>query len=157
MLVTVNTDASLNPQFGVGAYAFWIVCNEGKIMQSGPFKDGIKNSTEAEIKCIVNALYALYKSEFKGVSKVVINTDCLYFHRYQRGDKSKRTESREYVKICGKLCQKYGLRRGWIEIRHVKAHNGTNNARKWVNDWCDKAAKKMMREQVNKIKTNIND
>ena len=152
MIVTINTDASFNPDFKVGAYAFWIVCNEGKIMQSGAFKSEVKNPTEAEIKCIVNALNALFKSEFKGVTKVIINTDCLHFHTYQEKRKKAGDESKEFAKVCQKLITKYSLKRGWIDVRHVKAHSGTDQARKWVNDWCDKAAKIMMRKKVTEIK-----
>jgi ribonuclease HI len=152
MIVTINTDASYHPQFKVGAYAFWIVCNDGKILRSGVFKNEVKNSTEAEIKCIVNALHTLFESDLKGVTKVIINTDCKYFHDYQRKGKNRSVEARQYIKVCTEMVKKYGLRSGWIEVRHVKAHNGTDSARKWVNDWCDKAAKKMMREKVKQIK-----
>lgn len=37
------------------------------------------------------------------------------------------------------------------ELRHVKAHSKVNDARSWVNDWCDKEAKKWMRKLVSDI------
>jgi len=35
------------------------------------------------------------------------------------------------------------------EFRHVKAHSGKNDARSFVNEWCDKEAKKWMRYSLN--------
>ena len=35
-----------------------------------------------------------------------------------------------------------------LEFKHVKAHNGTLDARSWVNDKLDKNAKKWMRQQI---------
>lgn len=50
-------------------------------------------------------------------------------------------------KVVAKKLRKVRERTGFpdYEMRHVKAHNGTPDARSWVNDWCDKEAKKMMR------------
>lgn len=38
-----------------------------------------------------------------------------------------------------------------IEYRHVKAHEHTNNARHFVNDICDKEAKKQMKIVLKRI------
>ena len=46
MIVTINTDASFSIQQKVGGYAFYIVCNRGKILKSGQ----IKEAEEAEKK-----------------------------------------------------------------------------------------------------------
>ena len=40
-----------------------------------------------------------------------------------------------------------------IEFRHVKAHNGTSDKRSFVNDWCDKNAKKSIKSK-NKVYEN---
>ena len=70
MIVTINTDASFHPEYSIGAYAFWIVCNQGKIVRSGELKKA-ENSTDAEIRCIANALHCLKRSHFTGISKIV--------------------------------------------------------------------------------------
>ena len=42
-----------------------------------------------------------------------------------------------------------------IEFRHVKAHTGKDDARSYVNDWCDKNAKQVVHNRVfNLNKTN---
>lgn len=87
MVVTINTDAAYHSKYKVGAFAFWIVSNLGKIMQSGPLKSGeIKSSTEAEIQCILNALYALGTQKWLNITKIVINTDSLNSIHLLSGD-----------------------------------------------------------------------
>lgn len=147
MLVTINTDASFHPVLKVGAYAFWIVCDQGRIMNSGVLKGEISNSTEAEVRCIVNALHSLYRAGFSNVHKVIINTDCLHFYRYIEKRKRKVVAG-AFHSIASKICTEYKLRAGWIEFRHVKAHSGKAEKRKWVNDWCDKKAKDALKQMV---------
>jgi hypothetical protein len=38
-----------------------------------------------------------------------------------------------------------------IQFRHVKAHTRAQDARSWVNRWCDREAKIKMREESKKI------
>jgi ribonuclease HI len=151
MLVTINTDASFNPVLKVGAYAFWIVCDQGRIMNSGVLKGEIGNSTEAEVRCIVNALHALYRARFSNVHKVIINTDCLHFHSYI-GKRKRKEVSSVFQSIASRIASEYALKSGWIEFRHVKAHSGKAEKRKWVNDWCDKKAKEALKQMKTKNK-----
>jgi len=151
MLVTINTDASFHSQYKIGAYAFWIVCDAGKIMHAGAFKSKVTNSTEAEIMCVANALSVLHKSSFEGVRKVIINTDCQTYSAFVRN--SNRRQSETVAKLVGVktlLVQKYNLQKGWFDVRHVKAHDGIDEKRKWVNNWCDEQAKYWLKEMVNK-------
>jgi len=146
MLVTINTDAAFHSQHNVGAYAFWIVCNQGKICHSGALKGKIKDSSEAEAMCIINALHALHRSRITNVTKVIINSDSLHFMKYV----SKRPHLLKPLhQVFILVVNKYGLRKGWYEFRHVKSHSGKEEKRKWVNDWCDKAAKEMLWNKIN--------
>lgn len=150
MIVTITTDASYHPNYKVGAFAFWIVSNEGKVLNSGALKSKIKNSTEAEMQCILNAIFAFKKQQWKGITKIIINTDSL--------------NSIAIFKRDAKVIKRWGLKWGEylanryteitkelppIEFRHVKAHKTTENARSWVNDWCDKKAKEMLWKLIN--------
>src|SRR5690606_21656384 len=87
MLVTINTDASCF-QHKYSGYAFYIICNDGKIQKAGMLKDEM-NATEAEYACLCNALYTLLHSRFKGITKVVVNTDCLYVIKTVSGESKK--------------------------------------------------------------------
>lgn len=153
MHVTINTDASFHPEWKVGAFAYWIVCDGVRIKNSGVFKELVKSATEAEIKCIINALHHLNKSNFKSIKKVIINTDCLNFIQSLNGHNQFLWGlNKQYTQVGNKLVKKYNLSRGWLEARHVKAHSGTETARKYVNDWCDQAAKTAMRAKVYSLK-----
>lgn len=76
MLVTINTDASFHPSLKYGAYAFWAICNNFKIIKSGVFRTKCINSHDAEAKCIINALKVVLLTH-KGITKIIVNTDSL--------------------------------------------------------------------------------
>ena len=144
--ITITTDASFNHQHKVGGYAFRIVSDELRINHSGVFKSDLSNALEAELMCIANAIHTLVKSGLK-CNLVVINTDC------QQGILHIKQNKIELAKaineLLGKLkesteCNKYF-------IKHVKAHTNSTKSRNLANGWCDKEAKKKMREAV-KIK-----
>jgi ribonuclease HI len=149
MLITINTDASYRHDLKMGSYAFWIVCNQGKIMRSGPLKEA-KSPLESEMKCIANALHCLLHSNITDVHHIIINSDAL--HAFERVGLKKEGMGKEIALLLKRIRKKYLpiTEAGKImhEFRHVKAHSGTESARKWVNDWCDKAAKKALREFI---------
>lgn len=147
MIVTINTDASYSKDHKKGAYAFWMVSNEGRICKSGLLKGKSLDPTHAEIKTISNALYHLATyTGWRGITKVVINTDSLNsIHlltknseaiKKYRIDRAKyQNEVRVFQTLVNKL--KYN-----IEMRHVRSHISTETAKQWVNEWCDQEAKK---------------
>lgn len=154
MIVTINTDASFHHSERVAAYAFWITCDKGRIQKSGVLRSGAVNPTDAEIKSIANALHTLAENMIIGVHKVIINTDCM---NAVEGINSKGKYSKPYKDlessnkcrhIIGKLKGIYGP--GLIiDFRHVKAHTHTDTSRNWVNDWCDKEAKRHLWSKIN--------
>lgn len=148
MNITINTDASFCPHTKVGGFAFYIVCNQFKIQKAGEFKTLPKNSTEAEVMCIGNAIATLMVQELpENINYIIINTDSLNgIHNITMGG----------GKIYGKVRKlKNKIKRvskaNRLEFRHVKAHSGAQDARSWVNEWCDTEAKKYMRRARQKI------
>lgn len=144
MLVTINTDASYHPKHKVGAYAFWIVSNKGKIMNCGPLKEAL-NPQDCETKCIANALHTLLHSQWDGITRIVINTDS------DSSIKSIKRKSKGVNSYCYKLLIQIRKKNGIYgkpihEFRSIKSHSGTDEKRKWVNDWCDRMAKEQMRK-----------
>jgi len=87
MLVTINTDASFID--GFAGYAFWIVCNEFKVLKAGVLRTKVKRPEIAEFKCIINAIHILFKNDCKNVTKIIINTDCLNVIHCIQNDKNK--------------------------------------------------------------------
>ena len=152
MLVTINTDASFHPSLKFGAYAFWAVCNDFKITKSGVFRKKCTNPDDAEAKCIINALKIVLAH--KGISKIIINTDSLNAIAYLTKDTS---HIKKYNLSASKMRQ-FSLYldllktfNTQIEYRHVKAHSGVNDKRSYVNEWCDKEAKRKLRRKTSTI------
>ena len=149
MLVTINTDASYCQENNIGAYAFWIVCNDFKIKRGGLFKDGCESSAIAEKKAIINALASLGEKQ-KSHCRVIVNTDSnsaigIFTHPNWL---SQNRKNPTYVLYAQLRKQFEDLTRFFdVEFRHVKAHNGTSDARSYVNDWCDKTAKHYLRKK----------
>lgn len=150
--ITINTDASWHPIHKAGGYAFYIVCDLFKIQKAGMFKINPSNSMDAEMMCMANALHTVLKQpELPQIKMIVINSDCLFsFERIGlkkegigRVVAKKLKELRRATAINGLIYPKF-------EFRHVKAHSGTPDARSWINDWCDKEAKKYMRISLSK-------
>lgn len=149
MTVTINTDASFCHQTKATGYAFWIVCDRGKILKSGNLK-GAVTPLECEMKCLANALHILEKSEYNdgGISKIYINSDCKNMFKRISLNTTCQLGKHIFQSISRiKKLRKDQTFKKFYELRHVKAHNGTKDARSYVNDWCDREAGKWMRLQ----------
>lgn len=166
MIVTINTDASFSNKYHIGTYAFWIACDKGKFFRSGALKGNVYSSLHAEMKCIINALnYVLTINEFKSVKKIIINTDCLFaINKFQEPNKSWSNNNNPDIKkelqlinthfkkiYSNYFSDKPEKRKILIEYKHLKSHQHTDNPRHFVNDMCDKEAKKQMGILLKKI------
>lgn len=131
MLVTINTDASFID--GFGGYAFWIVCNEGKIQKAGKIKQKINNNHTAEIMAIANALHTLKNSRFSNITKVIINTDS------QDSIGKLKKQCNKFCKIadeCHFTMMEISIKNGFsirdiskmFEFKHVKAHTSNKDS-----------------------------
>lgn len=144
MLVTINTDASWCPDTLIATYAFWAVSDNFRIVKTGTFKNKCLNPSEAESKCIINALKSVLIH--KDITNVIINTDSQQsIDLFTTSTSHLRGENKEtwaslrkvYKEVCGSVK---------ITFRHVKAHTRVSDARSFVNRWCDTQAKKQLRE-----------
>ena len=145
--ITINTDASFHPVKKVGGYAFYIICDLFKIQKSGMYKKNPKTPTESEIMCIGNAVATLLaQKELPECNILIINNDC--YSAFVHINKGKTNNSKIVLKLINKAKKITGCKQ---EFRHVKSHNGTPDARSYVNDWCDREAKKWMRISAKRI------
>lgn len=156
MNVTITTDASYSKKHNRGTYAFFITSNLGRTSQSGVLRKKCSSPSEAEFKCIVNALVFLSQQTwFDKVKNVYVNTDSMNaIHVWNHDLKSiKRYGITKLKKMMfSPRVQVRSLYKGKkIELRHVKAHVGTDTKREWVNDFCDKAAKTEMGILIDKL------
>lgn len=152
MIITINTDASFSNKLKRGAYAFWIVSDKGRILKSGPIRDACHDSSDAEMRCIINALHVVSSDPElnKPRNMVIINTDSMNaIHIFTDDKKAKNLyglKKKEYNKAIASfhnVCKKLS-RDIVISLRHVKSHTGLGDRRSYVNEWCDKAAKEEM-------------
>lgn len=152
MLVTINTDASHDSDLNIGAYAFWIVSNGFRVKQAGIFRHECFCATDAEAKCILNAVYALGTKE-EYVSKVIINTDSMRCIDLFTGNglQGKKPKHWKFLRKKFNRLKKNINGNFQVEFRHVKAHSGVQDARSKVNEWCDVTSRKFLRTERDRI------
>jgi ribonuclease HI len=137
--ITINTDASFYQEHKTGGYAFWIVCDLFKIQKGGFFKAEVANCTDAEMKAIGNAIATLLaQKELPQANFLIINTDSKVAIEQIRHQSTPL--GKEVFKLWQRLINRLKTNRN--EFRWVKAHSGKDDARSFVNEWCDKEAKK---------------
>lgn len=147
MKVNVITDGSFKDE--KAGYAFWISSPVGRFKKYGRLKNA-KNSTEAEMQAIANALYFIRNhKDLWGISKITIQTDSEHSinmitdpSNHLKGKKKRQENFRKIRGVITELIGKYNGVKSEYEFKHVKAHSGTDTKRKYVHDWCDKFAKK---------------
>lgn len=160
MVVTINTDASFNDQYKVGAYAYWIVSDAYRIKYAGMLKE-CGRSVEAELKAIANALFRLTKSNnANNVNLIIVNTDCTNAIEAIQGERKLKDkgciDTIEHIHTYQRmLIEANGIDKptySYIDYRHVKAHSKEKDKRSFVNNWCDRQARRLVKQRVNQIK-----
>lgn len=161
MNITINTDASFCPDTLVGGYAFWITTDLGRYKRYGSIKDTSRDSTEAEMKAIANALYYLNTLNFVNIDSIYINTDSMCAIDYIQGGiqnlHGKSILTKYIIKMMYDIVRKSNINLNRtnllsiFKLRHVKAHHYTGSTRSYVNDWCDLHAKMCMKEKRNNL------
>jgi ribonuclease HI len=149
--ITVFTDASFCSNTKAGGGAFW--ARWGKTdadKASGAFGiRGAKQSHEAEVIAACNAILQLADNEAANKllalgrkTRLVLVVDCLTVKQVLEGaDTPLCAEARQLVDKVKALRDRL---RFWLKVNHVKAHNGQDSPRKWVNHWCDTQARRQM-------------
>lgn len=152
---TINTDASFDPNTGAASFAFWIKSTHFVMKGARLINEHVTNSSVAELLGVEAALHYLHdlvaEQQFlsdqlktNGI-KVYFNTDSMFVLDVMNGRiKSKRNAA--VIERFRPLLEDYNC-----EFRHVKAHTRKDTARHWVNDWCDKEAKMLMKKRRKEI------
>ena len=132
-VITINSDASFHHKMQKGGWACWVSYDNGKIQKSGTFKEPLHNSTDAEIKAVVNAFFYVEKIlKNKDIKMVVVNCD----------NQTVRTiiTKREIISSCkesSKALVDYVHKYECVIAKHIKGHQPAYNSRQYVNNWCD--------------------
>ena len=161
MNVTITTDASYSAKHNRGTYAFYISSNAGRMSKSGELRKKCDSPSEAEIKCIINALVFLSQQHdiFSKCNDIHINTDSMNAIHVWKND---MVAIRKYgikklsKKMHGPMMQMKKLFSGKkIFLMHVKGHDDENMAsRSKANAMCDRVAKIEMGILINKLEGN---
>lgn len=155
MFATVGTDASFCHETRLGTFAYWITTDRGRILNSGVFKDCPTTSTEAEMMCIANALHHLIKLH-PDTDLIYINTDCNTIPAsMQRATELSTNPTRSTAYLLRKMIEGYNENGVAVVWRHIKGHQynkkmGGTSAQ-YVNDWCDKEARRLLREAIKQL------
>jgi len=150
MYITINTDAAIDAN-GVGYYAYWIKGDNHIEKKAGQLKTKPRDSTEAEMMAIVNALHAAIKNrEFFKTDIVVFNTDstgAIHAFEHRKNINTKYSGVRqEFDRTTSSLKQT-------IKFKHVKGHTKGNTPREHINNWCDEAMSQLSRADVSHRET----
>lgn len=142
---TVIADASFCPTTKAGGWAVWVNVNwpggrHERIKRSGTFHRRPTSSTWAEAMAVWNGIFFAYTA---GARDILAQTDCLEIVQ-NRGAPSSTKGFHTYADARAKHWPEATVR-----FKHVKGHNLKNvqDRRTWVNDWCDKEAKRHMKKQ----------
>ena len=145
MLVTLMTDASHCSKTNAGGFGFWCASNRGKLAGEKPLQGKIKDSYEAEMKGVANALSIAIKANLiMSGDKVLIqldNTGVIHCIRKKCKPRQDVKKVMDYIFKCKK---DFKLE---FECRHVRGHSNQIGNRFSANKHCDRIAKEQMKIQ----------
>lgn len=141
MFATVITDASFCHETKSAGWAAWVRIDgyPEPIKRYGEFKVTVESSSKAEILAALNGMYI---AKQLGATRIYLQTDYIVAIHLIEGKVNKRG----LVKFWSDGLTKAGLERMHIFGKHVRGHTRTNDARSYVNRWCDQKAKETMRK-----------
>ncbi len=146
--ITITTDASYCHVSKSSGYAFILKCDVFTVQRTGNFSSPPSDSTDAEVKCIGNAITSLTNriNRIPGSDLIVINTDSI---GAIRAINCQIGVGKHVFAMVNRLRSKLSYPK--IEFRHVKAHSGKRDMRSGANRWCDREAKSAMRRMRGEI------
>ncbi|MEM1345568.1 MAG: reverse transcriptase-like protein [Pseudomonadota bacterium] len=141
---TVITDASFCADTRSAGWAAWIKGDDGlSIQRSGTFNMPPASSLEAETWAAANGVFLAVSA---GARVILLQTDCMtVVHGVQKKGRQAPKIWRKNLKMALEtLPYAVDLQ---LSARHVKGHTRDGAPRSWVNRWCDKHARRAMKEQ----------
>jgi ribonuclease HI len=165
-LMTVFSDASFSS--GKAGWAAWAKFRGEKFTMSSGITFPVKTISDAETIALCSAILRCIE-KFDLLDTIVVaqsdSTDALGALRWAEfiSGNTRLIRVAKSSDVHPSLPKKVeGVRRAFAErafaeirernltiyLKHVRAHTGKDDARSWVNEWCDKEAKKQMRSVV---------
>ena len=145
MRATVITDASHCPQSKVGGWAAWVRVDghPDPIRRHGTFREQPRTSEHAELYAAANGLYLAQRH---GATTVLLQTDCMAVVNAINRDGVVPPLTRTLWDMWDAAMVLMGWQ-GDLRAQHVKGHTTHEEARFYVNRWCDEHAKKAMKAE----------
>ena len=137
-ICTIVCDASHCQHTKAGGWAAWVVANGNRFKHSGSFKELCATPHIAEIQAALNGLFIATR-----------NVDARRYHFVMdcRGAMNALKHQAEWK---AKVVEMAGDAE--ITFAHVKAHTNGTKARDYVNNWCDKQARRAMHRKKGEIR-----
>jgi ribonuclease HI len=145
-IVTVFTDASFCHKTLAAGYAIWMKTDGATFRHAAPFKVAINSPAEAETAALANGIvWAAIKFNLTKGDMLVAASDCM--PAINAMNTVKKIKNKLIQSFVNKVNDERYNRNFKLILKHVPAHRGYNNKRTSVNEWCDKSAKKIMRDE----------
>lgn len=145
--LTIFTDASFCPRTHVAGGAFWAVYGEHQVFKGYFSMKDIPSSSEAELRTTIHATgnalrhpeVRAWLNKLTGL-RIILVVDAL--STKQIIERVKGPKHPLAVKLVTYV-KKHDID---LRINHVKGHTSGQKGRDYVNRWCDRNARKIMRE-----------
>ena len=153
--ITICTDASYDPQLGIGAWACYIRSGDKIIKLGKVIKEDVTNSTEAERVGVANALWLASRAFDISECRIVLYCDNLAALNPVRPSTKtgqKRQAAKKQLEFYQKNIEPFLQKALTYDARHVKGHlertaRHRMKARHHLNDWCDKEARELLQKE----------
>lgn len=158
--ITICTDASYDNYLRVGSWACYMK-SDNKLIKTGKIIEShVENSTEAERVGVASALWLVSKAVDIKTHRIIIycdNESAMRPVRLSNKTGAKKQRAKQQLEFYQKNIEPVLQRAGGYEIRHVKGHLERNprmkrKTRHFMNDWCDKEAKRLLTEYRESVK-----
>ncbi len=151
--IVINSDASCSSRRRIGAYAYYIRADGLKLKNYGILRTRTRSINVCELLAVGNALaHLLQQPTLPIVQKIIINTDSqATIQRIERGVRRERKPIFAAVvprilALLATLRERTSAQE--VELRHVRAHANTDDAKTRANHWCDHHARVALRAAV---------
>jgi len=149
-ILTVFSDTSLCHETGAAGYGVWMRDSQPGKLYGGTYDQKIISSNMGEFLAVLRALIHAEEDDLLSrVHYVVFVCDNQRVVDLLNGSNTAVDWERKALLELRQILGKYKL--DW-KANKVKAHSGTGKPRTWVNDQCDKMARKHMLEQRQQLR-----
>lgn len=142
VFATVITDASHCSDTQTGGWAAWVRVSgiDYPIKKYDSIKGAVENPSDAEMLAAVNGIWLAKKF---GATHILVQSDCKAVCYAIDG----KLKSSRAIKFWKNAVVSSGVNDVHLTAKHVAGHTNIQDARSYVNRWCDRKSRQKMREK----------